>query len=171
MKIQQPSDVAFTLVYEFNAPKKLVFTAFSDAKALGDWWGPAECKNSVVKLDFRKAGVFQYKMEKGSSVNYGRFIFGQILPYDILEFTNAFSDERGNILRAPFDIPLPLEIFYRLTFQENNGKTIITLTGQPVNATQEEIEGFRSIHSGMRKGFGATFDKLFDYLLRSRNTI
>jgi uncharacterized protein YndB with AHSA1/START domain len=165
--MKDPADVAFTLVYEFNAPKKLVFNAFSDAKALSEWWGPVECKNSVIKLDFKKGGVFHYKMEKGGTVNFGRFIFGEIVPYDCLEFTNSFSDEKGNIVRAPFDIPFPLQVFYRLIFTESNGKTTITMTGQPVQATDEEIDSFRSLLPDMRKGFGASFGKLSDYLFRT----
>ena len=150
--------------YEFQAPKKLVFNAFADADALGEWWGPVECKNSVVKLDFRTGGIFHYKMENQGKVTYGRFLFGKIQPYDLLEFTNSFSDENANIVRAPFDIQLPLEIFYRLTFTEKNGKTTITLTGQPVNASKEEQSVFRSINADVQQGFGATFKQLEQYL-------
>jgi hypothetical protein len=38
------------------------------------------------------------------------------------------------------------------------------MTGQPVNASPEEFEGFRSIELGMQQGFGATFNKLSSYL-------
>ena len=150
--------------YEFQAPKKLVFNAFADADALGEWWGPVECKNTVIKLDFKTGGIFHFKMEKNGKVNYGRFVFGKIQPYDLLEFTNAFADENANVVRAPFDIQLPLEIFYRLTFTENNGRTTITLTGQPVNASLEEHSVFESINADVKKGFNATFAQLEHYI-------
>ena len=159
------------IVHEFNSPKELVFEAFADANALGEWWGPVECKNSVIKLDFKTGGTFHYKMEKDGKVNYGRFIFGKIQPHDLLEFTNSFSDEYANIVRAPFDIPLPLEIFYRLTFAENNGKTTITLTGQPINASHEEILSFQSINANVQEGFGATFNQLASYLSKIQTTV
>jgi len=154
----------FILVYEFNAPKALVFNAFANADALNEWWGPVESKNSVIKLDFKPGGIFHFKMDNKGKITYGRFLFVQIKPYDLLEFTNAFSDEHANVIRAPFDIQLPLEIFYQLRFTENNGKTIITLTGQPVNGSKEEQEGFRSINADMHQGFGATFNQLAAYL-------
>lgn len=155
---------SFTLVYEFNAPKALVFNAFGNAEALNEWWGPAESENSVIKLDFKPGGIFHYKMDYKGKITYGRFLFGQIKPYDLLEYTNAFADEYANVVRAPFDMQLPLEIFYRLRFTEHNGKTIITLTGQPVNGSREEEEGFRSINDSMQQGFGATFNQLAEYL-------
>ena len=154
----------FRFTRAFDAPRQRVFNAFSNAEALNAWWGPVETKNSVIKLDFRPGGIFHYKMESHGKITYGRFLFSKIQPYELLEFTNAFADENAKVVRAPFDIPIPLEIFYRLHFIELNGKTTINMTGQPVNASPEEFEGFRSIELGMQGGFGATFNKLSSYL-------
>ena len=157
-----------TIVREFDAPKKHVFNAFAEPDALAAWWGPVECKNTVLSLDFREGGVFHYKMEKGGKVNYGRFLYRSIRPYDLLEFVNSFSDARGNIVKAPFDILLPTEILYRLMFTERDGKTTVTLTGTPVNATQDEVRNFRSINKSVEAGFGGTFDRLSAYLEQNR---
>src|SRR5215204_909587 len=154
----------FTLVHEFDAPKALVFNAFAKEDALNEWWGPVETNNSVIKFDFRVGGIFHFKMEHEGKVNYGRFLFRKIQPYDLLEFTNAFADANANIISAPFDIQLPLEILYTLVFTERNGKTTITLTGQPVNANNDEQAAFLSIGESMQKGFGATFNQLFLHL-------
>lgn len=158
----------FILAYEFDAPKELVFDAFGNAEALNEWWGPVETNNSVIRLDFRPGGIFHFKMEAGGNVNYGRFLFGRIEPHYLLEFTNAFADEHANVVRPPFDIPLPLEIFYRLVFAEHNGKTTITLSGKPVNGSPEEVEGFLAIGPNMQEGFGATFDELSRYLNKQK---
>ena len=154
----------FTLVREFDAPRKEVFNAFADADALNEWWGPAETTNSVVKLDFRPGGIFHFKMEANGRVNYGRFLFAKIQPYELLEFSNAFADEKANVVKAPFDIELPLEIFYRIVLTERNGKTMLTLTGSAVNPTVMQQEAFESINEGMQDGFGKTFDKLDVYI-------
>ncbi|MBO9152139.1 SRPBCC domain-containing protein [Chitinophaga sp. MAH-28] len=86
---------AFTLSYEFNAPRQLVFEAFSNAEALNEWWGPAETRNTVISLDFRPGGIFHFKMDYNGSVTYGRFLFRTIRPHYLLEFTNAFADENA----------------------------------------------------------------------------
>lgn len=152
------------LTYEFDAPRELVFNAFGSAEALGEWWGPAESSNSVVSLDFKPGGVFHFKMDFGSAVSYGRFLFKTIKPHELLEFSNAFADEKANPIPAPFDVKLPVEIFYSLRFEDVKGKTKVTLTGTPVNASADETEGFTSIKDSMHDGFGATFAKLRIYL-------
>lgn len=161
---QTTGEAPLKLVYNFDAPREMVFNAFSNAEALNEWWGPVELKNTVIKLDFKVGGIFHYRMEGPNGTNYGRFLFSEIHPHDLLAFTNAFADEHANIVRAPFDVTLPLEIYYRLVFTEQKGKTTITLTGEPVKASREEEEGFLSIRSGMDEGFGATFAKLAGYL-------
>jgi uncharacterized protein YndB with AHSA1/START domain len=154
----------FQLSYEFQAPRELVFNAFANAEALNAWWGPVECKNSVVSLDFRVGGIFHFKMENNGQVSYGRFLFRDIQAPDMLEFTNAFADEQANVVKAPFDIQLPNEILYRMVFTEKEGKTTINMTGTPVYASPEQDAGFQSISEDMQKGFGATFDQLQFYL-------
>ena len=158
------NDTDFSISYEFNAPKELVFNAFSTAEAMNEWWGPVQTKNSVISLDFKPGGIFHFKMEAADVTNYGRFVFGTIQPYDLLEFTNSFADEHANVVPAPFGISLPDRIFYRIIFTENNGKTTITMTGQPVDASPEQEAGFLSINEGMQEGFGASFMQLATYL-------
>jgi uncharacterized protein YndB with AHSA1/START domain len=165
MNTRQPIDkIGFKLVRAFNAPKKLVFEAFSTPEALNEWWGPVECRNSVVTLDFIAGGIFHFKMEAEWGTSYGRFLFKKIQPHDLLEFTNAFADEHANVVKAPFDMEFPKEIFYRITLAEQSGKTILTITGDPVNATAAELESFYAINDSMQQGFGGTFDKLDVFL-------
>jgi uncharacterized protein YndB with AHSA1/START domain len=162
---QQP----LTFEYTFDAPKALVFGAFADAEALNAWWGPVDCRNKVVKLDFREGGIFHFSMEnQHGKITYGRFLFKTIEPHDLLEFTNAFADEKANVVKAPFDIPLPLEILYKLVFTELNNKTTIHLTAEAVGGSEEEIAGLQSINPSQETGLGATFKQLADYLLTGK---
>jgi uncharacterized protein YndB with AHSA1/START domain len=152
------------LSYEFAFPRETVFNAFSTIEALGEWWGPVECKNSAVSLDFRPGGSYHFRMDMEGKTNYGLFRFITIRPHDLLEFTNSFADEHANIIAAPFDIPLSKEIFYRLEFTENNGITTITINGHPVNPSKEESDTYIAIMDSMHEGFGGTFNELKDFL-------
>ena len=165
---QRQDKASFQFVQEFNASKERVFNAFASAEALNEWWGPVETKNTVIRLDFRPGGIFHYKMQFKETISYGRFIYGRIEPFDLLEFSNAFCDENAHVVDPPFNISIPREIFYRIHFTENNGKTIVTLTGEPVQASSGEIEGFLSINSSMTEGFGKTFDQLSKYLDKNK---
>ena len=59
---------------------------------------------------------------------------------------------------------VPLEIRNTLTLREANGKTMLTLHGQPLYATDEEL--FKDMFPSMQQGFGGTFDQLDAYLAR-----
>lgn len=91
-------------------------------------------------------------------------VYGQIREFDLIEFISSFSDEHCGITRAPFNENFPLEIFNRLEFSEQNGKTQITMKGFPVNATKEEIQFFTSMSENMQQGFAGTFNQLENYL-------
>ncbi len=156
----------FKIVREFKASKELVFNAFSNAEALAQWWGPKEMPIKVIKLDFRPKGIFHYKMEGNGNVMWGLFVYGKINKPDLIEFVNSFSNEKGEICKAPFDMAWPLEVFNRLTLAENNGLTTLTLAGHPINATEEEEKTYYAFTASMQQGFGSTFDQLDEYLRR-----
>jgi uncharacterized glyoxalase superfamily protein PhnB/uncharacterized protein YndB with AHSA1/START domain len=165
MNVKQSNQVAsLVMSHEFDAPKELVFKAFGDATALSEWWGPIDSTNTVLRLDFRPGGIFLYRMVRDGKTNFGRFVFNKIEQNELLEFTIAFSDEQGKPIKAPFDIPLPLEIFYRLRFTEEAGRTTIVLKAYPVDASTEEESALRSIKTNMQEGFAATFNQLARYL-------
>ena len=148
------------LQYVFDAPKKLVFDAFSDPDALNEWWGPVETRNTVISLDFRPGGIFHFSMARDGSISYGRFLYTRIEPHDLLAFTNAFADEHANPIPPPFDESFPTEIHYTLRFSEKNDKTMITLTAEPVDASARQHVAFKALFNSMEEGFGATFKQL-----------
>ncbi len=164
MSDESVNDRIFVIERVFDAPRDRVFGAFASADALNAWWGPVECNNSVVSLDFRPGGIFHFSMEFEGHVNYGRFLYTRIEPDSLLEFSNAFADENGNVIKAPFEVPLPDEILYTFVFEELEGKTKMTMTGRPLKGTEEEAQGFVSITEDMQRGFGSSFDKLVSYL-------
>ncbi|WAC14604.1 SRPBCC family protein [Dyadobacter pollutisoli] len=152
------------IVREFKAPKTLVFDAFASPEAFAEWWGPSGSKLSVESFDFRPGGKTHYKMEGNGHVMWGLFQYQNIQRADLLEFINSFADAEGNIITSPFPMDFPLEIFNRITLEENNGITTLTIQGHPINATQAQIEIYHSIMDSMHQGFGGTFDQLEAYL-------
>jgi len=162
--INKSGQAELVITRKFNAPKEMIFKSFSEVERLEKWWGPKGSKLKVTKIDFRPGGMFLYSMEYEGQVMWGRFVYDQILrPYSI-EFINSFSDEKGNITRAPFSQVWPLEIFNLWTLAENEGVTTLTLRGYPVNASNEEIKTFIDFQPSMQQGFAGTFDQLEEYL-------
>jgi uncharacterized glyoxalase superfamily protein PhnB/uncharacterized protein YndB with AHSA1/START domain len=152
------------IVRHFNAPKEVVFEAFANAEAMGEWWGPAGMGLIVKSFDFTPGGKFHYKMESEGQIMWGLFKYVAINKPDAIEFISSFADEEGNISRSPFPMDFPLEILNQLTFTETAGRTTLTLQGHPINATNEQEATYSNIKENMEQGFGGTFDKLERYL-------
>jgi hypothetical protein len=74
------------------------------------------------------------------------------------------TDERGNPLRNPQSPTWPLEMLYTMTLSEHDGKTTMTVTGFPINATEEERNTFAAARDWMLQGFTGTLDKLAAHL-------
>lgn len=161
--MQKRNELVITRV--FDAPRELVFKAWSETVALTKWWGPKGADIEVKKLDFRPGGIFQYcmRMPNGGEM-WGVFAYREIVVPEKIVFVNAFCDADGNIVRAPFMANWPLEILNTLTLTENGGKTTLVLSGAPINATEEEYNMFKANMEGMGKGFVGTFDKLELYI-------
>ncbi|MBK7439192.1 MAG: SRPBCC domain-containing protein [Saprospiraceae bacterium] len=154
----------FQLVRTFNAPISMVFEAFENAAAMADWWGPAGMAITVKKLDFRPGGSFHYKMEGPVNTMWGLFKYVTIQKPNKIEFVNSFSDESGNVCKAPFDIDFPEEIFNQISLEEHQGVTTLTLTGGPRQATDAQLATYDAMHESMQQGFGGTFNQLETYL-------
>jgi uncharacterized protein YndB with AHSA1/START domain len=99
---------------------------------------------------------------------WGKFVFREIAAPERLVFVNSFSDPAGDITRAPSFDDWPLEVLNTVTFDEENGKTKITLKGAPINAPEGERARFRSMKASMNQGFGGSFDQLENYLAQEK---
>ena len=158
----------FIIARTFNAPRDLVWKAWSEPEAFGQWWGPRGCKLDVAKFEFRPGGLFHYSMKMPDGQTWwGRFVYREISKPERIVFVNSFSDTSGGIARAPFSATWPLEIQNTLTFTEHSGKTTLDLRGGPLNPTDEERAMFEGMFASMQQGFGGTFDQLESYLAKA----
>jgi uncharacterized protein YndB with AHSA1/START domain len=158
---------SFVITRVFDAPRHIVFKAWTDPEHLKRWWGPAGCQIGHCKMDLRTGGMLLYSFQMpGGPVMWGRFVFREIAVPERLVFVNSFSDENGGMTRPPFDRPWPPEILHTVTFAEEFGKTTLTLLATPINATPEEIATFRDGTASLEQGFAGTMDRLAAHLER-----
>lgn len=159
--------IELVITRTFDAPRELVFQAFTQAEHLQHWWGPKGMTLRVAELDVRPGGTFLFSMEAPDGHKmWGKFVYRENVAPEKIVYTNSFSDEEGNIIRAPFSETWPLEVLNTWTFTEEDGKTTLTLHGVPLHATEEEKQNFADMHGSMQQGFGGTFDQLDAYLAR-----
>lgn len=161
----QVSAEEFMIERTFDAPRDLVFRAWTEADRLEKWWGPVGCKVTVHKLDLRPGGIFLYFMKgHGGFDMWGKFTYREIVRPERLVFVLSFSDKDGGVTRHPMSATWPFEMLVNVAFAEKDGRTTVTLRNRAINATAEELKTFVDGFGGMRMGFGGTFDQLAAYL-------
>lgn len=81
-------DRELTIERTFDAPRELVWTAFTEAKHLDQWWGPNGFCNETSTLELKKGGVWRYVMhgpdgkDWGNWIRFQEIIKGERLVYD-----------------------------------------------------------------------------------------
>ncbi|MFD0589061.1 SRPBCC domain-containing protein [Paenibacillus sp. GCM10027627] len=149
----------------FNAPLALVFEIFSKSEHLQNWFGPKGADLHIVKHEFEPGGTYLYNMSgPDGGLMWGKFEYKEIVPKEKIVYISAFSDEEGNIVRAPFSALWPLEIYNTVSFKTVDGGTELTMTGIPYSATEEENAFFESFKSNVQQGYAGMMSVLENYL-------
>lgn len=155
----------FKISRTIDAPRELVFDVFTQPEHLMHWWGPKGLTMKTAKVDLRPGGLYHYSMEvPGGGEMWGRFLYKEIVRPERLVFINSFSDKDGGITRHPMAPNWPLEMLCDFKFTEKDGKTILELSGRPINCSEEEANTYYDNFPSMQQGFGGTFDQLDAYL-------
>jgi len=126
---------------EFDAPRELVWKAWTDPELLKQWLGPAKYEMVVEEWDVRDGGRWRY-VHRGAEGDFGfhGVFHGQPSPDNFVQ-TFEFDGAPGHV---------SLE---RLSLEERDGRTIARThsTVQSVEARDGMIAG--GMESGMNEGF------------------
>ena len=143
-----------TITRVFDAPRALVFKAWTDASEVAQWWGPKGFTNPVCELDVRVGGAIRIHMRSpDGSVYPMKGEFCEIVPPERLVFTNIAVDAA--------DKPI-IEGLTTVTFIERGGKTTMTLQTRG-RAVVDYAVGYLQ---GMEMGWSGSIDKLEILLAR-----
>lgn len=163
-----PEEDCLVISRTFDAPRDLVWKAWTQPEHLAQWWGPKGCTIRVVKLDVRPGGIFHYAMAfQPDNEMWARFVYRDIVAPERMVYVSSFSNPEGGVTRAPFPQlrdTFPLEVLNTLTLHDAGDKTTLTVRGRPLDATQAERDTYRGMFGSMQQGFAGTFDKLDAYL-------
>jgi len=155
----------FVISRVFDAPRDLVWKAFTEPQRLNEWWGPKGATVIKSEIDLRPGGSYHYAMRTSDgNTMWGKFVYREITPPSRMVFVNSFSDEAGGVTHHPMAPTWPLEMLSVFSFEEEGGKTRFTVRWTPLNASEEERATFAAGHASMQQGWGGTLDKLAAYL-------
>jgi uncharacterized protein YndB with AHSA1/START domain len=159
------ADREFFISRNFDAPRALVFQAWTEPDRLARWFGPTGFTLLSSTLDLRPGGVYHYGMRSPDGhTMWGKWVFREVVAPERLVFVASFSDETGGVTRHPFAPDWPLEVLSTLTFTDQEGRTRLTMQGVPQRATESERKTFEAGHESMQKGWTGTLDQLAEYL-------
>jgi uncharacterized protein YndB with AHSA1/START domain len=134
----------------FDAPRELVWQAWTDPARLAQWWGPRDWGAAVHELDLRPGGVIRVDMlgpEPWGAHPMGG-TFHEVTPPERLVFTSrAFGNDTEG---------WQLEVLNTVTFTAEGDRTRMTLMAEVKTATAAVAESL----AGMEQGWSQSLDKL-----------
>ena len=155
-----------TITRIFDAPRELVWKAWTEPEHFKRWWGPKDFTTPVIKIDFRVGGRYLYSMRAPDGTDYwGTGVYREIVPMERLVLTDSFADDKGNIVPAShygMTGEWPLELGVTVTFEELGGRTKMTLrhVGIPAGQMREMANA----------GWSQSFDKLAENIVTGDRT-
>lgn len=151
-----PKEITITRI--FDAPRNLVWKAWSNPELIKKWWGPKDFTSPECQIDMKVGGKYVFCMQSPDGEKYysaGSFL--EIVPMEKIVYTDAFSDEKGNIVSpTKYGMPesFPLEMLVTIKLEDEGDKTKMTLT-------HSGIENMDPVDVGnMEIGWGESFDKM-----------
>ena len=129
----------------FDAPRELVWRAWTEPEQLAQWWGPEHFHTPLdsVDLDLREGGHIHLSMiEDGSGNDYPvRFQIVELVEPELLVFFSPAQPELG----------LTTDTTTRIELTEEDGKTVLTLVDGPYAGDMANMTN---------QGWNQQFDKL-----------
>ena len=144
-----PTDTQILITREFDAPKELVWKAWTSPELVKRWWHANRGEVTVAEIDLRVGGKWRSVMvttEGGIEVGF-HGEYREIEPYDRLVSTEAYEG-----------VPNPDEnaTLNTVTLEETDGRTLVTVL---VDAPSKEIRD-AIVESGMEAGMQDAYDLL-----------
>jgi len=147
------NDHELTIERVINAPRAVVWHAWTDPKHAAQWWGPAGCTTQAFESDLRPGGRLHIELAFGEIVGVIETVYEEVV-----EFERVITV--GSLLRDGVRLFDTRRI---VTFEEIGGKTKIIVQQSFYNIDELGSESA----AGAKEGLKQQFDRLEEYLQRT----
>lgn len=152
LKVTTPSDREVMMVRVFDAPRAMVFDAFTKCELLKRWFGPLGWSLAVCEGDFKVGGHWRFLLRGPDGQQMGmRGKIREMARPERLVHAESFDDYPG-------------ESLVTTTFVEERGKTTVTVL---VRYESQQVRD-AVVASGMEHGAAETYDRLAEFLESTR---
>ena len=112
---QSARELVFTRV--FDAPRELVFKAWTEPEHVAQWWGPDGFTTTIYEMDVRPGGVWRFIMHGPDGVDYkNKIVFNEVVKAERLVYTHS-----GDVDSKPMHFQVTV------TFSGQGGKTRLSM--------------------------------------------
>jgi uncharacterized protein YndB with AHSA1/START domain len=144
-EVTLPADNQILITREFDAPRHLVFRAWTTPDLIRRWWAGRRGSMTIAEVDLRVGGAWRYRMTANGGFEVGfHGEYQEIVPNERLVWTEIYD---------PFpDSPAVCT----MTLTEQNGRTTVRMLVE--HGTKEARD--MQINSGMEAGMQESMDLL-----------
>ena len=144
-KVTLPADEQILITREFNAPRHLVYRAWTTPELVRQWWTARRGSMTIVEIDLRVGGQWRYVMTATQGFEVG--FHGEYR--EIVENQRIVSTE---VYEGAPDAPA----LNTITFEEHEGRTMMTILVEHANRENRDMH----VNSGMEDGLQDAFELL-----------
>lgn len=131
-----------------DAPRELVFSVWTDAEQLRQWWGPKGFTNPVCEVSSRSGGAIRIHMRAPNGTIYPMIgTYQEVVAPERLVFKSSALDENGQPL---------FEVLHTVTFAAEGHKTRLTVQANVLTTTAAGVPHLK----GAQEGWSQSLDRL-----------
>lgn len=144
------ADREIVITRVFNAPRAIVFQAFTDPKHVDHWYGPRGFKTETTNMDVRPGGAWNYVMRHQQYGEFkNRIVYRKVVRPERLEYTHD-SGVDGD--------PSAFEV--TIVFEDLGTQTKVTMHSVFSSVAElERVKGFGAVAGGHQ-----TLERLAEWL-------
>ena len=144
----------------FDAPREMVWQAWTDPELLSRWYGPG-AETVIHKFDLEPGGEWLNEMRWGEKSNFQRVVFQEVTaPLKMVWHHYSSTDAEWNSVPNAMMPNWPALLLTTVLFEEKGAQTNVRLSQVPMEASDAEIACFAEMMSNMDKGWGAGYSIL-----------
>ncbi|MEP7294372.1 MAG: SRPBCC domain-containing protein, partial [Chloroflexota bacterium] len=97
--VAEPGKHEIIMTREFNAPRELVFKAFTDPALIPQWWGQDSATTIVDQMEVKPGGLWRYVQRDAQGSEYGfHGVYHAITSPEQIVYTFEFEGMPGHVL-------------------------------------------------------------------------
>ena len=147
----------------FDAPRDMVWKAWTDPELLARWYGPG-VETIIQEFNLVVGGFWLNEMKWGDKSMLSKAEFTQVEENQLLVWNHSAADENWNVVANPMMPDWPTTLLTTVSFEDVGEKTKVRLVWTPVDASEAEIACFVGSMNNMGRGWEsgyAIMDEIF----------